>query len=247
MKIIPDSIKTVARVLLVAAFALVPIIPESVFADPYSRPYSSPLSSPSYTNPYSSSYRSPSYTSPSLQNYTYKSQSKSYNVGDYSRHTYKYKDSLGNRHKSKTQVLPSGTTVTKGKYRSPRPSPLSPDYTYKSQSKSYNVGDYSRHTYKYKDSLGNRHKSKTQVLPGGTTVTKGKYRSPRPSPSLPDYTYKSQSKSYSVGDYSRHTYKYKDSLGNRHKGTIEVFPGGAVRHKGKVNGRKFKGTYRSRR
>ena len=183
----PDSIKTVARILLVATFALVPIVPESVFADPYSRSYSSPRSSPSYTSPYSSSYRSPSYTIPSLPSYTYKSQSKSYSVGDYSRHTYKYKDSLGNRHKSKTQVLPSGTTVTKGKYRSSRPSPL-----------------------------------------------------------LPDYTYKSQSKSYSVGDYSRHTYKYKESLGNRHKGTVEVFPGGTVRHKGKVNGRKFKGTYRNR-
>ena len=188
MNIIPDSIKTVARILLVAAFVLVPILPESVFADPYSRPYFSPYGSPSYTSPYSSSYRSPSYTSPSL-----------------------------------------------------------PNYTYKSQSKSYSVGDYSRHTYKYKDSLGNRYKSKTQVLPGGTTVTKGKYRSPRPSPSLPNYTYKSQSKSYSVGDYSRHTYKYKDSLGNRHKGTIEVFPGGTVRHKGKVNGKKFKETHRNRR
>ena len=188
MNSIPNSIKTVARILLVAAFALVPIVPELVFADPYSRPYFSPRSSPSYTSPYSSSYRSPSYTSPSL-----------------------------------------------------------PNYTYKSQSKSYSVGDYSRHTYKYKDSLGNRYKSKTQVLPGGTTVTKGKYRNPRPSPLLPNYTYKSQSRSYSVGDYSRHTYKYKDSLGNRHKGTVEVFPGGAVRHKGKVNGRKFKGTYRGRR
>ena len=187
MNIIPDSMKTVTRTLLVAAFVLVPIVPESVFADPYSRPSFSPRSSPSYTSPYSSSYRSPSYTSPSL-----------------------------------------------------------PSYTYKSQSKSYSVGDYSRHTYKYKDSLGNRHKSKTQVLPGGTTVTKGKYRSSRPSPLSPSYTYKSQSQSYSVGDYNRHTYKYKDSLGNRHKGTIEVFPGGTVRHKGKVNGRKFKGTYRNR-
>ena len=177
MNIIPDSMQTVVRLLLVATFtfALVPIVPKSVFADPYSRPYFSPRSSPSYT-------------SPSLPNYTYKSQSKSYRVGDYSRHTCKYKDSIGNRYKSKTQVLPSGTTVTKGKYRSPRPSPL-----------------------------------------------------------LPDYTYKSRSKSYSVGDYSRHTYKYKDSLGNRHKGTIEVFPGGTVRHKGKVNGRKFKETYRNRR
>ena len=175
MNIIPDNMKAVARILLVAVFALVPIVPESVFADPHSRPYSNP-------------YRSPSSTSPAL-----------------------------------------------------------PDYTYKSQSNSYSVGDYSRHTYKYKDSLGNRYKSRTQVLPGGTTVTRGKYRrSPRPSPLLPDYTYKSQSKSYSVGDYSRRTYKYKDSLGNRHKGTIEVFPGGAVRHKGKVNGRKFKGTYRNR-
>ncbi len=182
MNSIPASMKIVVRILLVAAFALVPIVPESVFADPYSRSSFSPRSSPSYTSPYSSS------RSPSLPNYTYKSQSKSYSVGDYSRHTYKYKDSLGNRHKSKTQVLPSGTTVTKGKYRSSRPSPLAPDYTYKSQSKSY-----------------------------------------------------------SVGDYSRHTYKYKDSLGNRHKGTIEVFPGGTIRHKGKVNGRKFKETRRNRR
>ena len=187
MNITPDPMNTVARILLVAAFALVPIVPESVFADPSSRPYFSPRSSPSYTSPYSSSYSSPSYTSPSLPSYTYKSQSQSYRVGDYSRHTYKYKDSLGNRHKSKTKVLPSGTTVTKGKYRSSRPSPL-----------------------------------------------------------LPDHTYKSQSQSYRVGDYSRHTYKYKDSLGNRHKGTIEVFPGGTVRHKGKVNGRKFKGTYRKK-
>ena len=187
MNSILGHIKVVARILAVVTFALVPIAPESVLADPSSHPYFSPRSSPPYTSPYSSSYRSPSYTSPSLPNYTYKSQSKSYSVGDYSRHTYKYRDSLGNRYKSKTQVLPSGTTVTKGKYRSPRPSPL-----------------------------------------------------------LPDYTYKSQSKSYSVGDYSRHTYKYKDSLGNRHKGTVEVFPGGAVRHKGKVNGRKFKGTYRNR-
>ena len=108
MNIIPDSTKTVARILLVAAFALVPIVPESVLADPYSRPYSSPRSSPSYTSPYSSSYRSPSYTSPSLPNYTYKSQSKSYSVGDSSRHTYKYKDSLGNRYKSKTQAFPAG-------------------------------------------------------------------------------------------------------------------------------------------
>ena len=184
----PDNIKTVTRILLAAAFVLVPIVPESVLADPSSRPYFSPRSSPLRIQvriPVPTV--SPSYTSPSLPNYTYKSQSKRYSVGDYSRHTYKYRDSLGNRYKSKTQVLPSGTTVTKGKYRSPRPSPL-----------------------------------------------------------LPDYTYKSQSKRYSVGDYSRHTYKYKDSLGNRHKGTIEVFPGGTVRHKGKVNGRKFKGTYRNR-
>ena len=172
MNIIPDSMNTVARILVVASLALVPIVPESVLADPYSRPYSSPS-------------RSPSYTSPSL-----------------------------------------------------------PNYTYKSYSNSFSVGDYSRHTYKYKDSLGNRHKSKTQVLPSGTTVTKGKYRSPHPSLSLPDYTYKSHSNRFSVGDYSRHAYKYKDSLGNRHKGTIEVFPGGAVRHKGKVNGRKFKETHR---
>ena len=188
MNSMPASMKIAMRILLVAAFALVPTVPESVFADPYSRPSFSPRSSPSYTSPYSNSYRSPSYTSPALPNYTYKSQSKSYSVGDYSRHTYKYKDSLGNRYKSKTQVLPSGTTVTKGKYRSPRPSPL-----------------------------------------------------------LPDYTYKSQSKSDRVGDYSRHTYKYRDSLGNRHKGTIEVFPGGTIRHKGKVNGRRFKETYRNRR
>ena len=174
MNSIPDSMKVVARILLVAAFALILTAPESVFADPYSRPYASP-------------YHSPSYTSPSL-----------------------------------------------------------PNYTYKSQSNSYSVGDYRRHTYKYKDNLGNRYKSKTLVLPGGTTVTKGKYRSSPLSPSLPDYTYKSQSKSYSVGDYRRHTYKYKDSLGNRHKGTIEVFPGGAVRHKGKVNGRKFRETSRNK-
>ena len=185
MNIMPANIRTVTRILLIAAFALVPIMPESVFADPYSRPsfsprsspsYTSPSfsprSSPSYTSPYSSSYRSPSYTSPSLPNYTYKSQSKSYSVGDYSRHTYKYKDSLGNRYKSKTQALPGGTTVTRGKYRSPRP--LSPDYTYKSQSKSYSVGDYSRHTYKYKDSLGNRHKGTIEVFPGGTVRHKGK-------------------------------------------------------------------------
>ena len=103
MNTIPDSMNTVARILLVATSVLVPIVPESVFADPYSRPSLSP-------------YRSPSYTSSSLPNYTYKSQSKSYNVGAYSRHTYKYKDSLGNRYKSKTQTLPSGTTVTRGKY-----------------------------------------------------------------------------------------------------------------------------------
>ncbi len=189
MNIIPASMKVATRTLLVAAFALVPTVPESVFADPYGRPAFSPRSSPSYMSPYSSSYRSPSYTSPSLPSYTYKSQSKSYSVGDYSRHTYKYKDSLGNRYKSKTQVLPSGTTVTKGKYRS---------------------------------------------------------RSSHLSPPLPDYTYKARTNSYRVGDYSRHTYKYKDSLGNRHKGTIEVFPGGTVRHKGKVNGQKFKETYRKR-
>ena len=108
MNSIPDSMNTVARILVVAAFALVPIVPESVLADPYSRPYSSPRSSPSYTSPHSSPYRSPSYTSPSLPDYTYKSHSNSFSVGDYSRHTYKYKDSLGNRYKSKTQVLPSG-------------------------------------------------------------------------------------------------------------------------------------------
>ena len=201
MNSLSANIKTVTRILLVAVFMLVPIVPESVFADPYSPPSFSPRSSPSYTSPSSSSYQSPSYTSPSSSSY----RSPSYT------------------------------------------SPSLPNHTYKSQSKSYSVGDYSHHTYKYKDSLGNRHKSKTQVLPSGTTVTKGKYRSSRPSPLLPNYTYKSQSKSYSVGDYSRHTYKYKDSLGNRHKGTIEVFPGGAVRHKGKVNGRKFKETHRNRR
>ena len=103
------------RILLVAAFALVPIVPESVLADPYSPPSFSPRSSPSYTSPYSSSYRSPSYTSPSLPNYTYKSQSKSYSVGDYSRHTYKYKDSLGNRHKGTIEVFPGGTVRHKGK------------------------------------------------------------------------------------------------------------------------------------
>ena len=167
MHLIPASMKTVAQIFVVAAFALIPIVPESVLADPYSRPYSS------------------HYRSPSL-----------------------------------------------------------PNYTYKSHSNSYRVGDYSRHTYSYKDSLGNRYKSKTQVLPGGTTVTRGKYRSPRPS--LPGYTYKSRTNSYRVGDYSHHTYTYKDSLGNRHKGKIEVFPGGAVRHKGKVNGRKFKETYRGK-
>ena len=109
MNITPANIKTVTRILLVAAFALTPIVPESVLADPYSRPYFSPYGSPSYTSPYSSPYKSPS-----LPNYTYKSQSQSYNVGDYRRHTYKYKDSLGNRYKSKTQALPGGTTVTKG-------------------------------------------------------------------------------------------------------------------------------------
>ena len=189
MHIIPASMKIVTRILLVAAFALVPTVPESVFADPYSRPSFSLRSSPSHTSPYSSSYRSPSYTSPSLPNYTYKSQSKSYSVGDYSRHTYKYKDSLGNRYKSKTQVLPGGTTVTKGKYRS---------------------------------------------------------RSSYLSPPLPDYTYTARTNSYRVGDYRWQTYQYKDSLGNRHKGTIEVFPGGTVRHKGKVNGQKFKETDRHR-
>lgn len=111
----PDSIKTVTRILLVAAFALVPIVPESVFADPYSRPSFSPRSSPLYTSPYSSADRSPSSTSPSLPNYTYKSQSKSYSVGDYSRHTYKYKDSLGNRHKGTIEVFPGGTVRHKGK------------------------------------------------------------------------------------------------------------------------------------
>ena len=174
VSIIPDNMKTTTRILLAAAFALVPIVPESAFADPYSRPSFRPRSSPSYTSPSFSPYRSPSHTSPSLPNYTYKSQSKSYSVGDYRHHTYKYTDSLGNRYKSKTQALPSGTTVTKGKYRSPRPSPLLPDYTYKSQSQSYSVGDYSRHTYKYKDSLGNRHKGTIEVFPGGTVRHKGK-------------------------------------------------------------------------
>ena len=111
----PDSIKTVTRILLVAAFALVPIVPESVFADPYSRPSFSPRSSPLYTSPYSSADRSPLSTSPSLPNYTYKSQSKSYSVGDYSRHTYKYKDSLGNRHKGTVEVFPGGAVRHKGK------------------------------------------------------------------------------------------------------------------------------------
>ena len=176
MNIILDSTKTVTRLLLAAAFVLVPIVPESVFADPYSRPSFSPRSSPSYTSPYPSSYRSPSYTSPSLPNYTYKSQSKSYSVGDYSHHTYKYKDSLGNRYKSKTQVLPGGTTVTKGKYRSRSSylSPPLPDYTYKARTNSYRVGDYHWQTYKYKDSLGNRHQGTIEVFPGGTVRHKGK-------------------------------------------------------------------------
>ena len=176
MNIIPASTKIVTRILLVAAFALVPTVPESVFADPYSRPSLSPHSSPSYTSPYSSSYRSPSYTSPSLPSYTYKSQSKSYSVGEYSRHTYKYTDSLGNRYKSKTRVLPGGTTVTKGKYRS-RSSHLSPPlpaYTYRARTNSYRVGDYHWQTYKYTDSLGNRHKGTIEVFPGGTVRHKGK-------------------------------------------------------------------------
>ena len=109
MNSIPASMKTVVRILLVAAFMLVPIVPESVFADPYSRPSFSPRRSPSYTSPYSSS------RSPSLPNCTYKSQSKSYSVGDYSRHTYKYKDSLGNRHKGTIEVFPGGTVRHKGK------------------------------------------------------------------------------------------------------------------------------------
>ncbi len=115
MNSIPASMKIVVRILLVAAFALVPIVPESVFADPYSRPSFSPRSSPSYTSPYSSPYRSPSYTSPSSPNYTYKSQSKSYSVGAYRRHTYKYKDSLGNRHKGTIEVFPGGAVRHKGK------------------------------------------------------------------------------------------------------------------------------------
>ena len=176
MNIIPASMKIVTRIVLVAAFALAPIVPESVFADPYSRPSFSPRSNPSYTSPYSSSSRSPSYTSPSLPNYTYKSQNKSYSVGDYSHHTYKYKDSLGNRYKSKTQVLPGGTIVTKGKYRSRSPylSPPLPDYTYKARTTSYRVGNYHWQTYKYKDSLGNRHKGTIEVFPGGTVRHKGK-------------------------------------------------------------------------
>ena len=124
--------------------------------------------------------------------------------------------------------------------------PTLSDYTYKSYGKGYRPGGYGRYIYKYRDSLGNRHKSKTRVLPGGTTVTKGKYRGSYRDRLWPDHTYKSQSKSYRVGGYQRHTYKYKDSLGNRHKGTIERFPGGAVRHKGKVNGGRFKETYRIR-
>ena len=158
MNIIPASMKIVTWTLLVAAFALVPTVPESVFADPYSRPSFSPRSSPS------------------LPSYTYKSQSKSYSVGDYSRHTYKYKDSLGNRYKSKTQVLPGGTTVTKGKYRSRSPhlSPPLPAYTYKAWTNSYRVGDYRWQTYKYKDSLGNRHQGTIEVYPGGTVQHKGK-------------------------------------------------------------------------
>ena len=125
-------------------------------------------------------------------------------------------------------------------------SPVLPDYTYKSYGDGYHPGGYGRYTYKYRDSLGNRHKSKTRVLPGGTTVTRGKYRGSYRDRLWPDYTYKSQSKSYHIGRYQRHTYKYKDSLGNRHKGTIERFPGGTLRHKGKVNGKKFKETYRIR-
>jgi hypothetical protein len=176
MNSLSANMKIVTRILLVATFALAPIVPESVFADPYSRPSLSPRSSPSYTSPYSSSYRSPSYTSPSLPSYTYKSQSKSYGVGDYSRHTYKYTDSLGNRYKSETRVLPGGTTVTKGKYRS-RSSHLSPPlpaYTYRARTNSYRVGDYHWQTYKYKDSLGNRHKGTIEVFPGGTVRHKGK-------------------------------------------------------------------------
>ena len=132
-------------------------------------------------------------------------------------------------------------------YSSPvYPSPALPDYTYESHGNSYWVGAYGQHTYKYRDSLSNRHKSKTRVLPGGTTVTKGKYRGSYRDRLWPDYTYKSQSKSYHIGRYQRHTYKYRDSLGNRHKGAIERFPGGTVRHRGKVNGGKFKETYRIR-
>ena len=136
-------------------------------------------------------------------------------------------------------------------YASPYSSPLYtrptlPDYTYKSYDDSYRPGGYGRYTYKYRDSLGNRHKSKTQVLPGGTTVTRGKYRGSYRDRLWPDYTYKSQSNSHRIGGYHRHTYKYRDSLGNRHKGTVERFPGGTVRHKGKLNGARFKETYRIR-
>ena len=124
--------------------------------------------------------------------------------------------------------------------------PTLSDYTYKSYGDGYRLGGCGRYTYKFRDSLGNRHKSKTRMLPGGTTVTKGKYRSPYTGRLWPDYTYKSQSKSYHIGGYHRHTYKYRDSLGNRHKGTIERFPGGTVRHRGKANGARFKETYRIR-
>ena len=84
------------------------------------------------------------------------------------------------------------------------------------------------------------------MLPSGTTATRGKYRGSPRDRLWPDYTYKSQSKSYRIGRYQRHTYKYRDSFGNRHKGTIERFPGGTVRHKGKLNGARFKETYRIR-
>ena len=136
-------------------------------------------------------------------------------------------------------------------YASPYSNPLYtrptlPDYTYKSYGDGYRLGGYGRYTYRYRDSLGSRHKSKTRMLPGGTVVTKGKYRGSPRDRSWPAYTYKSQSKSYHIGGHQRHTYKYKDSLGNRHKGTVERFPGGTVRHKGKINGRRFKETYRVR-
>ena len=67
--------------------------------------------------------------------------------------------------------------VAKGKYRSPYTGRVWPDYTYKSQSKSYYIGGYQRHTYKYRDSLGNRHKGTIERFPGGTVRHKGKVNS----------------------------------------------------------------------